>query len=157
SRSLSQAALRALRRLRGRDLGADLDITAEEASNHVFCFAGEFGYELVSWLPYLLHLKRHVGCRLVTYGRPGSSVCYGFSDEHREFGVGVVGDMWGDIPTYRLLQDELGGKPIVFPRVNRNIRVAGHPWGMRDIHRAIPDRNYERLDYSSVRLPTPFT
>jgi len=155
-RSLSQAALRALRRLRGRDLGADLDITAEEASSHVFCFAGEFGYELVSWLPYLRDLKRHVGFRLATYGRPGSSVFYDFSDEHREFGVGVVGDMWGDTPTYRLMQGELGGRPIVFPRVNRNIRVAGRPWGMRDIHREIPDQNYERLDYSSIRLPTPF-
>jgi hypothetical protein len=155
-RGLTQVALRALRRLRG-DEGADVDITAAEASNHVFCFAGEFGYELVSWLPYLLDLKRHVeGFRLVTYGRPGSKVFYNFSDEHHEFGIGVVGDMWGDLPTYSSLRQSLGGKPFVFPRIKRSIRVAGRPWTMTDIHKEIPDQNYELLDYSAIRLPTPF-
>ena len=155
ARGLTQVALSALRRLRGNE-GGDVDITAAEASNHVFCFAGEFGYELVSWLPYLLDLKRHVDFRLVTYGRPGSKVFYNFSDEHHEFGIGVVGDMWGDLPTYSSLRQSLGGKPFVFPRIKRSIRVAGRPWTMTDIHKEIPAENYELLDYSAIRLPTPF-
>jgi len=155
---ITQVALRALRRLRGHNPAADLDLTAREASEHVFCFVGEFGYELVSWLPYLLDLKKHVpDFRLVTYARPGSKVFYYFSDEHHEFGVGTVGNMWGDVPTYTRLQAALGGKPIAFPRATRNIRVGGRPWRMKDIHKEIPnDAYYELLDYSSVRLPLPF-
>lgn len=156
TRGLTQVALSALRRLRGQNGAPDVDISAREASNHVFCFAGEFGYELISWLPYLLDLKRHLDFRLVTCGRPGSKVFYNFSDEHHEFGVGVSGDMWGDIPTYASLRASLGGKPFVFPRVKRNIRVGGRAWTMRDIHREIPDENYTPLDYSAIRLPTPF-
>jgi hypothetical protein len=154
---LTQVALRALRRLRGYNPAADLDLTAREASERVFCFAGEFGYELISWLPYLLDLKRHVDLRLVTYGRPGSKVFYNFSDEHHEFGVGVVGNMWGDLATYAALQASLGARPFVFPRAKRNIRVEGRSWRTRDIHKEIPnDAYYEPLDYSSIRLPTPF-
>ena len=155
---ITQVALRALRRLRGHNPAADLDLTAREASEHVFCFVGEFGYELVSWLPYLLDLKKHVAdFRLVTYARPGSKVFYYFSDEHHEFGVGIVGNMWGDIPTYTRLQASLGGKPIAFPRATRDIKVAGRPWRMKDIHKQIPnDAYYEPLDYSSIRLPLPF-
>ena len=156
TRGLTRVALSALRRLRGQNGAPDIDISAREASDHVFCFAGEFGYEVVSWLPYLLDLKRHLDFRLVTYGRPGSKVFYNFSDEHHEFGVGVVGDMWGDLPTYAKLRDSLGGKPIVFPRITRNISVGGRVWRMRDIHREIPDENYALLDYSAVRMPTPF-
>ena len=157
TRGLTQVALTALRRLRGQDGGApDIDISAREASDHVFCFAGEFGYELISWLPYLHDLKRNLDFRLVTCGRPGSKVFYNFSDEHHEFGVGVVGDMWGDLPTYASLRASLGGKPFIFPRIKRNIRVGGRSWTMRDIHREIPDDYWAPLDYSAVRLPTPF-
>src|SRR5262249_10787637 len=84
---------------------------------------------------------------------PGSS---NFSDEPPEFGVGVVGNMWGDVATYQRLQAALDGRPIVFPRATRSIRVGGRPWRMRDIHKEIPSENYALLDYSSVRLPTPF-
>jgi hypothetical protein len=156
-RGLTSVALRAFRRLRGHNPAADLDLTAGEASKHVFCFAGEFGYEVISWLPYLLDLKRHVDFRLVTYGRPGSKVFYNFSDEHHEFGVGIVGSMWGDLATYAALQASRGGTPIVFPRAKRNILVEGRPWRTRDIHTDIPnDEYYELLDYSAVRLPSAF-
>ena len=37
-----------------------------------------------------------------------------------------------------------------------NIRVAGRPWVFRDIHKEIPDSNYELLDYSDVRLAGSF-
>jgi hypothetical protein len=134
----------------------DLDLSKAEAEARVFCFAGEFGYEIISWLPYLHYLKRELGVRLRTCGRPGSSVLYPFSDEHLEFGPGKTGQMWGEFETYEEIRAELSLPELIHPRKRRRIVVAGAQWLVTGIHERIPEENYVRLDYGSVRDPLPF-
>lgn len=57
------------------------------------CFAGEFGYELISWIPYLNYLAAMRGLRLKTASRPGSSVLYEFSQDHQELTSQEIGGM----------------------------------------------------------------
>lgn len=150
----------------GRGGGAEQDpgqrpieISAEEGSRAVFCFTGEFGYEMISWVPYLLFLKKKLGIRLRTMSRPGSSVFYGFSAEHREVAATEVGDVWGDPQVYRAIDQRVAPALLIHPgkdAVNRrHISVGGYLWTTRDIHARIEQTNYVLPDYSHVRDATP--
>jgi len=145
-----------VQRLGERSTRSDIIISAEEASRSVFCFAGEFGYEMIAWLPYLLYLKRRLGLHMETCSRYGSCVFYYFSDKHHELQKGVVGDMWGDMETYATIQRQLGGRRVIYPDSRRRICIEGIEWKVKNIHSRIPNENYCCLDYSFINDPLPF-
>ncbi len=136
-------------------------LTQEQASNARFCFAGEFGYELISWIPYLLFLKKTLKIRLTTMGRPGSGILYYFSDEHIELDPKEIGDQWGHPYSYMAVQNRYSDKKLVFPGPdftnNRIIRIGGFEWKNRNIHERIDESNYVKPDYRHVNEPLPFS
>ncbi|MBS4012375.1 MAG: glycosyltransferase, partial [Bacteroidetes bacterium] len=135
-------------------------ISAEEASESVFCFLGEFGYELISWLPYLLFLKGKRGIKLNTVSRIGSKVFYYFSDSHHEVEGRLIGDMWGEPEKYYHLQSVFNGKRIIHPGPDfinkKKIIIDGAEWENKDIHGIIKTNFYTSPDYSWVKTEYPF-
>lgn len=150
---------RAMNRIRRRFSEPPLDLSHEEAERARFCFLGEFGYELISWLPYLLYLKRERKLRLRTVGRPGSSVFYTFSDEHVEVEASLIGTVWGDPAAYAQLRRRWPGELLVHPGrdlINRRIiRVDGAEWTTRNIHAPIRLTHYALLDGSHIAPWSP--
>ncbi|HVT89392.1 MAG TPA: hypothetical protein VHD56_11110 [Tepidisphaeraceae bacterium] len=128
-------------------------LDAQQAAEHRFCFMGEFGYEMISWLPYLRFLKQKLGIPLRTMGRVGSSLFYNFSDDHIEL-TNPPGDCWGELALYQKIAAANPGEKLVHPGpefVNRRtIVIGGYDWRNRDIHARIDTMHYERLDYSNI-------
>ena len=81
-------------------------IHPEEIDEKVFCFGGEFGYELLSWLPYLNHVAHELGIPLRTASRPGSTPLYGYSVEHFEVPFDWRPDMFGSEDSDRFFESE---------------------------------------------------
>jgi hypothetical protein len=137
-----------------------IEITASEASEAVFCFTGEFGYEMISWIPYLLFLKNKLGIKLTTMSRPGSALFYYFSDEHLEADSKEIGDVWGAPSVYDGIRSRVAPRLLIHPGkdpVNRRvISVQGYRWTTRDIHQPIERTNYTAPDYSKINDPLPF-
>lgn len=129
-------------------------LSKEETSHSWFCFLGEFGYEMVSWVPFLLFLKEKVGVKMRTIGRPGSSIFYYFSDEHIELDASFVGHVWGDPLLYAKVAKMFHNDILIYPGkkcVNeKKIIIAGHAWLNKNIHRRIIEKNYLKPDYSFV-------
>jgi hypothetical protein len=138
---------------------APIDLSKEEASRARFCFLGEFGYEMVSWLPYLLFLKEDVGIRMRTIGRPGSRVFYYFSDEHIELDPSYVGPVWGELASYKrvaqLFPDDIIVHPGKDPVNRRYIAIGGYEWRNKNIHARIDETHYRKPDYSFVPAFSP--
>jgi hypothetical protein len=136
-----------------------VDLSKKDAEKAVFCFLGEFGYEMISWIPYLLFLKKTLGFKLRTISRPGSRIFYYFSDEHREIDSSLVGDMWGASTSYIKLAKEQPDSLLVFPgqqSVNeKRIVIGGYAWTNPNIHGVISLENYEVPDYSFIRPESP--
>lgn len=139
-----------------------INITAKEASVSYFCFAGEFGFEIVSWIPYLLFLKKKLGITLRTISRPGSNVFYYFSDEHHELESTDIDFIWGDPDKYKEIEKRFSGKRLVYPYGSKltiskqEISVEGYKWENKDIHAVISERNYLKPSYSHVKDTLPF-
>lgn len=131
-----------------------LHLTRPQAESAVFCFLGEFGYEVISWLPYLIYLKRTLGLRLHTVSRPGSRVFYEFSDRHDEVDSTFVGDVWGYPDSYDRLRERYPGACLVHPGrhpINRRaITVEGIAWTTKNIHARIEQTNYALPDFSHL-------
>jgi len=138
-----------------------IDIKLTTGDEAYFCFLGEFGYEVVSWIPYLLYLKKELGIRINTISRPDSSVFYYFSDNHTEVDPSLLTYGWGDAHNYKRVQRTLENSTLIFPASNysekRRIVVNGIEWFNRDIHKPIDESHYIRPDYSSVRTDLPFS
>jgi hypothetical protein len=126
-----------------------------------FCFAGEFGYELISWIPYLNYLATTRGLSIKTASRPGSALFYKFSKDHQELTTEDIGNMWGSPKTYRSLAVRFPGELIVHPgpdMINRRrICVDGTEWEVKNIHAKLDARNYLMPDLSTIRAPLPFS
>lgn len=138
----------------GGPLDDRLVVSADAASGARFCFLGEFGYELISWIPYLLYLKKTLQIRLRTVSRVGSSAVYYFSDDHREVEPALIGGCWGDMSSYAALRERFGDDLLIHPGEHRNcvnrrhIEIGGCEWTTRDIHRRIESSNYTLPDFS---------
>lgn len=136
-----------------------ISLTRAEAEHARFCFLGEFGYELVAWIPYLLHLKKALGLRLHTVGRPGSRVFYEFSHRHDEVDSSFIGDVWGFPDSYQRLRALHPGAPLVHPGrhpINRRaIVIDGIHWTTRNIHARIDQTNYVLPDFSRIAPYNP--
>ncbi|MCG3129344.1 MAG: hypothetical protein FLDDKLPJ_00071 [Phycisphaerae bacterium] len=136
-------------------------VTRRQAEAARFCFLGEFGYEIISWIPYLLYLKRTLGLKLRTFSRPGSSVFYAFSDDHREVPASLIGGVWGEPASYDRLRRRYRSTRLIHPgpdMINkRRISVEGVEWTTRDIHRPLAETNYLRLDRPAVEAWSPIS
>lgn len=144
----------------GRWLSVDQNLPKENEA--FFCFAGEFGYEIVSWIPYLLFLKQKTGIKINTIGRPGSKIFYYFSDSHQEAVLpSDLTGMWGDRQNYQRLAKRLGIKNLISPHNelihDREIKINGYRWTNQDIHVPINQTNYQPMDLSSVKSKLPFS
>lgn len=137
-----------------------VEISWDELEGARFCFAGEFGYELVSWLPYVNFLSSKTPIPLKTASRPGSLPLYYFSADHCELQPNDIGNMWGDVSTYWRLAQRFEGERLIFPGpqfVNRkHISVAGYDWEVKDIHARIRAENYLLPPYGELRKEIPF-
>lgn len=135
-------------------------ITGKQAEDSVFCFLGEFGYEMISWLPYLLYLKQNLNIRLRTVSRKGSKPFYYFSDEHFEAEPSLIGDMWGDTKHYNMLSSFFPEKLLIHPGPDfinqRKIIIEGIEWTNNNIHTIINQKNYSIPDFSFINNPLPF-
>lgn len=125
-----------------------------------FCFAGEFGYEIISWIPYLLFLKEKTGIKINTIGRPGSKVFYYFSDNHIELESNEITGMWGDEKKYKQISNRLRINKMVHPFSylvkERSININGYEWMNKDIHDKLTETNYIKPDFSNINTPLPF-
>lgn len=144
---------------RGATHNEPILVTRRQAEAARFCFLGEFGYEIISWIPYLLYLKQTLGLKLRTLSRPGSSVFYAFSDDHREAPASLIGGVWGEPASYDRLRRRFRSTRLIHPgpdMINkRRISVEGVEWTTRDIHRPIAETNYVRPDLSDVEAWSP--
>lgn len=135
-----------------------INLSKKEASRARFCFLGEFGYEMISWVPYIIFLKERLGIRVRTIGRLGSSIFYYFSDEHTEVDASYIGGVWGDPASYARVAQRFAYDILVFPGkdlVNRrHITIEGYEWTNKNIHARINERNYIKPDYSFI---SPFS
>lgn len=135
-------------------------ISGKQAEDSIFCFLGEFGYEMISWLPYLLYLKQTLNIRLQTVSRKGSKPFYYFSDEHFEAEPKLIGDMWGDTNHYFQLSSSFPGKLLIHPGPDfinqRKIIIEGIEWTNNNIHTIINQKNYSVPDFSGIDYQLPF-
>ncbi|MCX7735232.1 MAG: glycosyltransferase [Candidatus Kapabacteria bacterium] len=135
-------------------------ISAKQAEDSVFCFLGEFGYEMISWLPYLLFLKQNLNIKLHTVSRKGSKPFYYFSDEHFEAEPSLIGDMWGDTKHYNQLASIFPGRLLIHPGPDfinqRKIIIEGKEWTNNNIHTIINQKNYSVPDFSGNNIKLPF-
>ncbi|MDL2217831.1 hypothetical protein LJC27_04160 [Christensenellaceae bacterium OttesenSCG-928-M15] len=111
---------------------------------------GEFGYEMVSWIPYLTYLRSQ-GIRLKTIGRKGSSVFYeSISEEHIEVGDEYIGHGgMGDLDKIEKLKRDLG-LPIFGPCKETSgfeFCVNGVEWQVHDIHADYPVKHLKKPDF----------
>lgn len=136
-------------------------ITGDQASKSYFCFVGEFGNEMASWIPYLLFLKKKLKIKINTIGRPGSRIFYYFSDNHIEVNPEDIGYVWGEKSVYQQLEKRFPRLRLIYPygdqmTCQREITVGGYSWMNRNIHKPIIKKNYSPPNYSSVRVELPF-
>ncbi len=108
---------------------------------------GEFGFEMISWIPYLTYLKSQ-GIHMKTIGRKGSSVFYeNISDEHIEVGDEYIGNSGtGDLSRIEKLKDDMK-LPIFAPckeRCGFEYFVNGIEWQVHDIHSNYPTEHLRK-------------
>jgi hypothetical protein len=138
-----------------------VNISREQTKRARFAFLGEFGFELIAWLPYLWYLKEE-GYTIRTIGRPGSTIFYPFADEHIEVtDATLLGHGWGAPSAYAKVAEQFSHDLLVFPgpeNTNRKqIVVGGKAWTNKNINVRIQEENYRTLDYSHVPPWSPIS
>lgn len=139
----------------------DVKVSPQNIDSYIFCFLGEFGYELIAWLPFLKFIKEKYKLKIKTCSFHGASTLYNFSDKHIEFDFSIQKDCWGSIEDYCLLQRELNLnlENMIFPcniNINREIHIGNCNWNIKDIHNIIPLNHYSLLNYSNINGKLPF-
>lgn len=134
-------------------------VNKKELSNLYFCFAGEFGYEIISWLPYLLFLKNK-GLEINVLGRPGSRIFYYFADAHQELLSSEISGGWGEWETYAKIKKRFPHIKIIHPygheRNRQTIKVDNYEWINKDIHQKIKEVNYSKPNFAFATKELPF-
>lgn len=133
----------------------------KEPNEVYFCAAGEWGYEIMSWIPYLNFLKNQTGLHLNTISRPGSKVFYPFSDKHLEVLPEEISDVWGRQACYKKIKQRLGLKTVIYVcneymRGGLDLTVNNVEWATKDIHARIEERNFLMPRYSGANAKLPF-
>lgn len=130
-------------------------IHLEELRDRIFCFGGEFGYELLSWLPYLKYVADESGVPLRTASRPGSAPLYSFSVHHEEHPFRWRPDGFGTSASDEYFIRAYG-RSAVIPRnptkkESGGLVVAGIPWEHRRIHERLTTTVYRPLEFPGRR------
>lgn len=141
----------------------DFKLRSADSKKYIFAFTGEFGYELISWIPYLKFIKEKTGMYIETCSRKGSSILYYFSDKHHEIEFEHRPDSWGFGKNYRILKKNFK-KRIIYPVnerlysniANQKIIVDNYSWKVKDIHNSIDTSNYSLLDCNHINIKLPF-
>ncbi len=125
------------------------EVDTNELAEARICFGGEFGYELVSWLPYLNFVAHELGVGLRTCSRPGSGLLYGFSDDHIEMEFTWRPDRFGSTSSEEAFRSRFG-RSAVFPRQPQDGRafplsIGGIRWEHQWIHSRLASANYRAL------------
>lgn len=127
-----------------------------------FCAAGEWGFEIMSWIPYLLFIKQKTGIKLNTISRPGSKVFYYFSDSHTELLPEEISNVWGDKKKYLEIKKRLGIKEMVYVcneyiRGGLDIIINEYKWNVKDVHAHIDEKtSFSKPDFSNISSKLPF-
>ena len=117
--------------------------SAEEISEYHFTFTGEFGYEVLVWIPYLnflshtLNIKFHIICKK------------GLEDLYENLAASIsflerrnIGDGFGDIKKQQFKNKKIFTINEQCIALNKNIEVAGIPFLNKDIHKTINQKFY---------------
>ena len=139
-----------------------VSIPSSQKNEVYFCAAGEWGYEIMSWIPFLLFLKQKTGIKLNTISRPGSKLFYYFSDNHLELLPEEISNVWGEEKKYNEIKKRLHIKKMLYisnHSIKRNvdITVNGYKWNIKDIHTNINDKkNFSKPVFSNILATLPF-
>ena len=121
-----------------------------DASKTYLALLGEFGVEMIAWLPYLTYLKSK-GIKLKTISRKGSSVFYeNVSEEHIEVGNEYIGyGGYGFLNDLEKLKMDTGLSVFAPCKELRafSIFVNGIEWQIRDFHSRYPTEHLLRPEF----------
>lgn len=128
-------------------------VTEGDLERTVFCFGGEFGYELLSWVPFLNHVAHELGVPLRTASRPGSQPFYPFSSEHFEIPFEWRPDRFGSAASDRAFKEAFGASavPATNPKGDNTagLAICGIEWEHRFIHRRLVTVNHRPVQFSA--------
>lgn len=141
------------RSFRSRSITRDghevMRIDRGDVEDRVFCFGGEFGYELLSWLPYLNHVAHELGVELRTASRLGSTPFYTFSSAHSEIAFSWRPDRFGSEASHDYFLREFGDAAVVPTNPPKDgsggLIVGGIPWEHRWVHRRLTTPHHRPL------------
>lgn len=120
-------------------------IKFSDVDGYYLGFFGEFGYEMVSWLPYLTYLKQVKNLTFKTAGREGSSVFYkNISSEHIEISNEYIGDSFGEYDKICAIEEKYNIKLIAPSNeiTPSDFLICGVSWDNKNIHDVIDTRHY---------------
>lgn len=117
----------------------NIELNSTNSGEFIFCFFGEFGYGLTTWLPFLNQVSINTGIKLKTCGLNGSSVFFSnFSDNHTEISIKSLNMMGNDrghgeiYQVYRSVRKRFPKEKIIFPTVG--ITINGTEWKNTSLH-----------------------
>ncbi len=124
-----------------------------------FGFFGEFGYGVISWLPYLKYLSE-CGFKISGVGIQGQRPLWNFASEFTGLNI-QAGDSFGSDFEIRLAKKMLGGgAKIIAPANERRygLYVNGEMWENPFLHQRIFVKNYSRLtpDFIEPKIYEPY-
>ena len=116
-----------------------VDLSQKSIDQHLFCFFGEFGYGLTTWLPYLNQVSEESGIQFRTCGLPGSTPFFSnFSKEHTEIQIKSLDEIGnsatqGDtFRVYKEIRKHFPSGSIILP--TPGIEINGVKWKNTNLH-----------------------
>ncbi len=140
---------------------ADIYVPVEKISEYTFCFYGEFGFEMITWVPFVKFISEKYNVKVKTCSFPGSSVYYYFSD-HTEVSLEDPKVCQGFMQNYLNVSKKLGIKvnKLIFPCLDhkkRRIVVGNCEFNMWNLlGERLPLNFHSKLDFSHVDKELPF-
>ena len=142
-----------------------IHLSSRQGKDYIFCFVGEFGFEILCWIPYVKFIKETTGMYVRAAGRPGGQPLYSFADEYIELENFPRSDGLGLPESYREAFVRMKSRcpficPLHFPLNNSNSRricIDGYRYDIPPLYsRKFRPVNYSTLDVSDVQDELPF-
>lgn len=116
---------------------------------------GEFGAEMIAWLPYLSYLKSK-GIKLKTISRKGSTVYYeNISEEHIEIGNEYFSSTgYGFLENVKKVEEDMGIKVFCPCKELRGFSIAvnGIEWQVRNFHSSYKTEHLSKPVFPSQNI-----
>lgn len=116
-----------------------IELTHENKAEYVFCFFGEFGYGLTTWLPFLNQVSRETNIKMTTCGLSGSAPFFSnFSINHTELNTKSLDEMGNSAVNgkisklYREIKKRFPSQKVIFP--TPGIKLNGRTWRNTTLH-----------------------